>query len=279
MLEESYLLTRELRQHEFEMRNNMAELSRAQMEMLRKQQELAEIHKAIDGTLATAEFDLSGKLVNANEIFLKVLGYKPEELKGVDCQHLMNDVSAASMMWENLQLGKFFSGEFKMKSKAGKELWLSGTFNPISISEQAPEKVMMFAQFTSQEKEKINDLTVVVNALKSTLPVVEFDANFACKSANEKFLKKFSISRIDLRHRSLHDLIDAPCREAFDNIKSEILTKDFVLLMLPLISQDTVVTSEATLTIARDQEGNIVRIILILVKETEEKIPVLKVVE
>lgn len=279
LLKDSNTLTLELRQHESEMRNNMEELSRTQKEMMQKQQELAEIHKAIDGTLATAEFDLSGKLVNANEIFLKVLGFKRDELKGVECQHLMNDASTASLMWENISLGKSFSGEFKMKSKTGKELWLSGTFNPISISDKGPEKVMMFAQFTSQEKEKINDLSVVVNALKSTLPVVEFDAKFACKSANEKFLKLFGVSRLDLRSKKMQDFIEPSYLKAFQNIQQEILSKDFIMLLLPLISHDRPISSEVTLTIARDQDGNIVRIILILVKEVKDKIPVLKVMD
>lgn len=279
LLKDSNTLTLELRQHESEMRNNMEELSRTQKEMMQKQQELAEIHKAIDGTLATAEFDLSGKLVNANEIFLKVLGFKRDELKGVECQHLMNDASTASLMWENISLGKSFSGEFKMKSKTGKELWLSGTFNPISISDKGPEKVMMFAQFTSQEKEKINDLSVVVNALKSTLPVVEFDAKFVCKSANEKFLKLFGVSRLDLRSKKMQDFIEPSYLKAFQNIQQEILSKDFIMLLLPLISHDRPISSEVTLTIARDQDGNIVRIILILVKEVKDKIPVLKVMD
>lgn len=279
LLEESNLLTRELRQHEYEMRNNMEELTRTQQEMTQKQQELAEIHKAIDGTLATAEFDLSGKLVNANEIFLTVLGYKPEEVKGMECQHLMNDVSAAAMMWENLRLGKCFSGEFKMKSKSGKTLWLTGTFNPIRISDKGLDKVMMFAQFNSQEKEKINDLSIIVNALKSSLPVVEFDAGFSCKSANEKFLKMFGVSRMNLKNKGMRDFIDPAYAESFDNIKNEMLTKDFMLLMLPLASKDGPITAEATLTMARNPEGGIARIILILVKEIKEKVPLLKVVE
>lgn len=279
LLEESNLLTRELQQHEDEMRHNMEELSRTQQEMMYKQQELSEIHKAIDSTVATAEFDLSGKLTNANEIFLTVLGYKREEVKGAECQHLMNDVSAATMMWENLRLGKSFSGEFKMKSKAGKELWLTGTFNPISISDKGPEKVMMFAQFTSQEKEKINDLSVIVNAVKSSLPVVEFDAGFACKSANEKFMKMFGVSRMDLRNKKVCNFIEPSYAEAFENIKSEILAKDFLQLMLPLVTKTGVITAEGTLTIARNSEGVITRVILILVKEINEKVPLLKVVE
>lgn len=273
LLDDSNVLTKELRQHEDEMRLNMQELAVAQREMLRKQTELTEVLRAIDATLATAEFDLRGNIVAANEIFLKVLGYDMAELKGVPYQRLMKDDPSVHLMWENLRLGKFFSGEFRMRDKSRRELWLMGTFNPISISEGTPDKVMMFAQFTSQEKDKINDLNVVVNALKSTLPVVEFNDQFACRLANEKFLKLFNVSRLELKNRKMQDFIDPGYAHIFENISQEILSKDFISLLLPVNCKGTARSYEATLTVARDADGNILRLILILVREVEEKVP------
>lgn len=279
LLNESNSLARELKQQEFELRNNLEVLSRTQQEMVYKQRELAEIHKAINGTLATAEFDLSGRMVRTNEIFLTVLGYKPEELKSIYCQQLMGDASSSALMWDNLRLGRNFSGEFRMKNKAGKDIWLSGTFNAISISDNGPEKVMMFAQFISQEKDKINELSFVVSALKSTLPVAELDANFFCRSANEKFMKMFGLSRTALRNKSIADFIEPSYMPSFTNIVSEIKNKDFVTLLLPLLVQEKVVTAEVTLTIAKDQEKNIVRVIFLVAKEIESEVPVVKIVQ
>ena len=132
---------------------------------------------------------------------------------------------------------------------------------------------MMFAQFTSQEKEKINDLSVIVNALKSTLPVVEFTDQFACKSANEKFLKMFGIGRVDLRNKTIRNFIDPNYLTDFENIQQEIMNKEFITLILPMLLNGEILSYETTVTMARDQEGKIIRIILILVKEVVEKVP------
>ena len=275
LLKESNSLTEELQRHEAEMQRNLDELAIAQNEMMRRQTELAEVMKAIDNTLATVEFNLAGTLMTANEIFLKVLGFTLGEVKGKSFLELTKDDQTSNLMWDNIRLGKSFSGEFRMKNHAGKDLWLTGTLNPINIAGGGPEKVMLFAQFTSQEKEKINDLNVIVNALRFTLPVVEFNENFTCKSANEKFLKMFGVSRMELRNKSLKNFIDPKYDHVFASLRQEIVSKDFMSLMLPLIMDGKSVMYESSITAARDHEGNIIRVILLLVKEVEEKVETL----
>jgi PAS domain S-box-containing protein len=203
LLDESRGLAQALQHREEEMKRNLDELSATQAEMGRKQTELKSYLSAINNTIASAEFSLTGKLVDASEIFLKVLGYCTTDIAGLGSPFLMGDDAAVVMMWENLRLGKFFSGEFKMRHKSGRDLWLTGTFNPIFLEGDVPEKIMMFAQFTTQEKEKINDLNAMVNVIKSTLPVLEFNPEFACKTANDKAMKIFGLSRLELRSKNM----------------------------------------------------------------------------
>jgi PAS domain-containing protein len=182
------------------------------------------------------------------------------------------------MIWENLRMGKFFAGEFKMKDKNGKELWLSGTFNPIVVGDGSPEKIMMFAQFTTQEKEKLNDMNVMVNALKSTLPVVEFNEQMMCRTANEKFMKMFGLSRMDVKSKTIYDFIDTYYKGVFDKIKSEILSKDFSAMLLPMNIGGQIVQYEISVTVAQGLDGKISRVIMILVKEVEERVEMLSAV-
>jgi PAS domain S-box-containing protein len=137
---------------------------------------------------------------------------------------------------------------------------------------------MMCAQFTTLEKEKLNDLNMMVNALKSSLPVIEFNDQFRCKTANDKFLKIFSVSRLDLRNKSVYDFVDPCYVDVFESVKLEILKKESTSLMLQLFKDGKSVTFEASISISRNLNGELSRIILILVKEVEHRITTLAAV-
>lgn len=275
LLEDSRVLTQELQHREEEMKQNMEELVAIQEQMTRKQRELDSYLSAINNTIASAEFDLAGNFVSANDIFLKVMGYALHDLAGAPYHKVMLRDASTQMMWDNLKIGNFFSGEFKMKDRNGKELWLSGTFNPIVIGNGVPEKVMMFAQFTTQEKEKINDMNVMVNALKSTLPVVEFNEQLICKTANEKFMKMFGLTRMSIKTKTLYDFVDDYIKSDFEKIKPEILAKEFSAMLLPMKVGNEVSHYEVSVTVASGLDGKVSRVIMILVKRVEESIQAL----
>lgn len=243
----------------------------------KKHKELNSYLEGINNTIASAEFSPKGKFVTANDIFIKVMGYSESELKGKDFTFFMGDDPSAVMMWENLRLGKFFSGEFKMKNKLGKELWLVGTFNPIVIDNHSPEKIMMFAQFTTQEKEKVNDLNSIVQTVKYALPVLELNDQFSCKTANEKFTKLFGVSRLELRSKTILDFLDPAFQSNWGQRQMEILGSDFVTLNLPMRMGKNIVTYEVSLSIVRNLEGDISKIVMLFVREVVERIPILAV--
>jgi PAS domain S-box-containing protein len=248
---------------------------RLEKEAARRQIELKSYLDGINNTIATAEFAPDGKFKDANDIFLKVMGYNKDDLSSHDYESMMGDDPAVVMMWDNLKLGKFFSGEFKMKDKTGKELWLIGTFNPIMIDSTSPEKIMMFAQFTTQEKEKLNELHAMANALKSTLPVLEFNADFICKTANEKGLKIFGLSRMTLRSKTILDFLAPYYHPMWAKNKNEIIANDFSNFLLPFISNGYTINYEVSVSVNRNLDGSIGKVIVILVKEVQDRIPVL----
>jgi len=245
---------------------------RLEKEAMRKQAELDSYLSGVNNTIACAEFGLDGNFTNANEIFLRVMGFTRDELNGTLFPFLMGDDPSVIMMWENLRLGRFFSGEFKMRNKSGKELWLTGTFNPIVIENGSPEKIMMLAQFTTQEKEKLNDLNTMVNALKLTLPVIEFNPDFTCKAANEKTLKIFGLSRLDLRSKSVLDFLAPRYHTLWLTNSSSILTNNFSSFMLPFLVGSSIVQYEVSVSVTRNLDGSVGKIIMLLVKEVEERI-------
>lgn len=182
------------------------------------------------------------------------------------------------LMWESLKSGKFFSGEFSIRAKGGKELWMIGTFNPMIIDGVQPEKIMMFAQFTTQEKEKLNELNAMVSALKSTLPVLEFTESFQCKTANEKSLLLFGISRLQLKQVSISTLLDAQYAEAWGKAQGDIIAEGNRYMALPLIVKGVTRCYEVSFNVIRGLDGRVLKVVMVIVKEVNKLEPMLAAV-
>lgn len=275
LLRASEDLTLRLQMHEEELSQQMEELVSTQDQMTRKQAELESYMSAINNTIATVEFDLYGNFITANDIFLRVTGYHEEELTGRNYQTLMNNDAAVQLMWDSLKQGQFFSGEFKITGRSGKVLWLNGTFNPISTGGHKPDKVMMFAQFTTQEKEKMVELTALTSALKHTLPLAEWNEQLECRTGNEKFMKMFGLTRMTVRSKSLADFVEPSYHDWVNRLPEELSRLDHVSLALPFLVEGQSITYEISLSAIR-QESRLVKIIMIFVRPVEEVVTVMK---
>ncbi|WP_375581078.1 PAS domain S-box protein [Marivirga tractuosa] len=169
----------------------------------RQQAELMNHMEAINKTIGSLEFDKKGKIVKANEIYLSITGFKLEDIAGKSYFDLLPEKDRFKpqyqLMWESLQNGKFFSGEFKQVDKNGHEVWLSGTINPIYDSAQNLEKVLLLAQFTTKSKQKLNELGGSVTAMKGVIPILELNTDFSLKNANPLFFEASGFSRMTLK--------------------------------------------------------------------------------
>ncbi|MGM0579072.1 MAG: PAS domain S-box protein [Bacteroidota bacterium] len=169
----------------------------------RQQAELLNHMEAINKTIGSLEFDKKGKIIKANEIYLSITGFKLEDIAGKSYFDLLPEKDRFKpqyqLMWESLQSGKFFSGEFKQMDKNGSEVWLSGTINPIYDNEQNLEKVLLLAQFTTKSKQKLNELGGSVTAMKGVIPILELNTDFSLKNANPLFFDSSGYSRMTLK--------------------------------------------------------------------------------
>ena len=104
---------------------------------------------AISKAQAVIEFALDGKILTANDNFLKTLGYSLEEVKG---QHHAMFVEAGyrqspdyRMFWEKLGRGEYDAGQYKRIAKGGREVWIQASYNPILDVNGKPFKVVKYA--------------------------------------------------------------------------------------------------------------------------------------
>ncbi len=177
-----------------------------------------EIVAAINKTNASIEFDMDGRIISVNDMYLSVMGYTRDALVGRTEAELIPPGEANrqqfEMLWESLRNGSYHAGEYRRLNHEGKEVWLNGTYNPILNLAGKPYKVMQFAQFTTEEKERDLDMTSKINALSQSLPLLDLDTDGRLLKVNQAFMDLTGYRRTDLRQLQLDQVLteasDAP---------------------------------------------------------------------
>ena len=180
---------------------------------LKKNQELEiKSHlETLDKTLISLEFTIDGKITSVNEVYLNITGYRLSDVLGKNYADLLPkdelEKPQNQLMWQSLKEGNYFNGQFRQRNKRGKSVWLSGTLNPILNDKGKVIKIMMFAQFITQEKVRMEDMNQTINAFKSSTLFLEFAPDYTVKSASKRFLETFEYSKNELRNKSIYALI------------------------------------------------------------------------
>ena len=116
--------------------------------------EFESVVNAIGRSLALVEFDLGGHILNANDNFLTLTGYRLDELRGHHHEILCTPEEVRSdayrQLWDRLREGRFTSGEFLRIGKQGQSIWIQGSYNPILAPDGTPYKVIKFASDLSE---------------------------------------------------------------------------------------------------------------------------------
>jgi methyl-accepting chemotaxis protein len=114
--------------------------------------------EAINRAQAVIEFDLEGRVITANENFLRIFGYGLEEVVGkhhrIFCDPGYAESPEYLQFWQKLGRGEYESDEFRRITKNGAEVWLQATYNPIFDVEGRPLKVVKFASDITVEVQK-----------------------------------------------------------------------------------------------------------------------------
>ena len=104
---------------------------------------------AIDRAQAVVEFTPSGEVITANNNFLTALGYRLEDVTGKHHSLFCTRKDVASVeyrrFWEKLEKGEVQAGEFLRIGKAGNDVYIQASYNPIFDDSGAVVKIVKFA--------------------------------------------------------------------------------------------------------------------------------------
>jgi PAS domain S-box-containing protein len=110
---------------------------------------------AINKAQAVVEYELDGKVRTANENFLKLFGYRLEEVVGqrdtLFIASAERSSSAHAALWEKLRRGEFSAGRHKRVGKSGQEIHIQTTHNPIMDLSGKPYKIVEYASDVSDQ--------------------------------------------------------------------------------------------------------------------------------
>ncbi len=113
---------------------------------------------ALDRSQAIIEFTLDGVILDANENFLKGMGYRLDEIRGQHHRMFMDPAEAAGkdyqLFWQALRRGEFRSGEYRRVGAGGKTVWIQASYNPVLDANGRPMKVVKFATDITAAVEK-----------------------------------------------------------------------------------------------------------------------------
>jgi methyl-accepting chemotaxis protein len=163
---------------------------------------------AIGKSQAVIEFDLTGKILDANDNFCTAVGYELAEIKGRYHSMFVETAYAASAeykdFWTRLVRGEFDRRQYKRIGKGGREIWIEAAYNPV-FSGGKPYKVVKIATDITAQKIKAMEDAGKLAALSRSQAVIEFTPNGDILTANDNFCSAvgYQLADIQGRHHSM----------------------------------------------------------------------------
>ncbi len=171
--------------------------------------ELKHTLAALNKSMAVIEFDLNGKILDANHNFLSVMGYALEEIEGkhhsIFVEPQYRESEEYLDFWASLRKGNFFSARYKRYHKDGSEIWIEATYNPVKDAKGRPYKVVKFASDVTNAAMEESELAGVNAAINRGQAVIHFDLDGNILDANDNFLKTmgYALEEIQGKHHSM----------------------------------------------------------------------------
>ena len=165
--------------------------------------------EAIGKSQAVISFHMDGTIIDANENFLKTMGYTLAEIQGKHHSMFAESAYASSpaykTFWTKLNRGEFDAGEYKRIGKGGKEVWIQASYNPIVDTDGKPFKVVKYATDITKEKLKSADFSGQIEAIGKSQAVISFHMDGTIIDANENFLKTmgYTLAEVQGRHHRM----------------------------------------------------------------------------
>ncbi|MEW5421973.1 PAS domain S-box protein [Amorphus sp. 3PC139-8] len=172
------------------------------------QSDSARVLAALDRSLAIIEFTPEGRILRANENFLKLMGYSRDELVGGHHEMFVpaavRESAAYATFWTDLRAGHYKDAEFPRVTKSGGTVWIRATYNPVFDGGKVV-KVVKFATDVTADKRRAASFEGQIDAISKSQAVIHFTLDGTILDANDNFLATlgYRMDEIRGRHHSM----------------------------------------------------------------------------
>jgi methyl-accepting chemotaxis protein len=126
---------------------------------------------AIGKAQGVIEFTLDGRILTANDAFLRGMGYQLADVKGQHHSQFVDPATAAGVeyrnFWTKLGRGEYDAGRYRRVDRHGNEVWVQASYNPILDMSGKPFKVVKYASFITDEVKAERMLTAAVEQARA----------------------------------------------------------------------------------------------------------------
>ena len=138
-------------------------------------------------------FNPDGTIVEANDIFLTVVGYSLDEIVGQHHRMFVTPEYEQSedyqTFWRELGEGKKLSGEFSRLNKFQEPVWIQASYNPVYDSDGSLIRVIKFAVDITAQKKMAAQAASTISAIDRSQGVIEYETDGTVCTANDNFLE------------------------------------------------------------------------------------------
>ena len=128
---------------------------------------------AIGKSQAVIEFTPDGKILQANDNFLKVIGYTQDEVRNQHHSMFVDpgyrQTSEYRMFWEKLGRGEYDQAQYKRIAKGGRDVWIQASYNPIL---DMNGKVFKVVKYATDVTDQVHAAQVLQSAVAQTQRIV-----------------------------------------------------------------------------------------------------------
>lgn len=184
---------------------------------------------AVNRAQAVIEFSPDGTIMDANDNFLKLMGYSIGEIRGKKHEIFVPSTQRESKeyldFWKRLRSGKYQTAEFERIAKGGRSVWIHATYNPILGPEGEVSSVVKFASDITNEvlrNKEFRLLSLVANETDNS--IVISDSKGLIQYVNRGFTKLTGYSLEEVRGKKPGSILQgaATDKEAVARISDAI---------------------------------------------------------
>lgn len=189
---------------------------RAKVELAQTRLELKDalaIIAAIKGNVALIEFDAEGVILDANPLFLGVVGYRLDDVVGKNhsmfCSSELSTSAEYRAFWTDLKNGRSKHGTFSRQGRGGQPIWLEASYFPVGDEHGRTEKVLKIAHDVTSKTHALVDQEAIYSAINKAMAIIEFTPDGHIVNANKNFLEAMNYSLSEIRGKHHRIFCDA----------------------------------------------------------------------